>query len=69
MPLIENCNTAVCTTFAGRGLVPPTYPYFGGSFLTRPETQVNVASADLVIFLGSELAEVNLWRDHWAIIH
>ena len=62
--LLENCNAAVFTTFAGRGLVPPTYPYFWGSFLSRPETKAAVAVADLVIVLGSELAEVDLWRDH-----
>ena len=64
MPLIENINAAVFTTFAGRGLVPQAYPYFGGSFLSRPKTKTVVASADLVIVLGSELAEVDLWRDH-----
>ena len=64
MPLIENCNAAVFTTFAGRGLVPPTYPYFWGSFLSRPETKAAVASADLIMVLGSELGEVDLWRDH-----
>ena len=61
MPLIENkAGLYVC----GRGLVPPTYPYFWGSFLSRPETKNVVASADLVLVLGSELAEVDLWREH-----
>ena len=64
LPVIETCKAAVVTTFAGRGLVPATYPYFWGSFLPRPDTAPAIAGADLVIVLGSELSEVDLWREH-----
>ena len=64
LPVIETCKAAVVTTFAGRGLVPATYPYFWGSFLPRPDTASAIAGADLVIVLGSELSEVDLWREH-----
>lgn len=64
MPLLERCDAAVFSTFAGRGLVPPTYPLYMGSFLSRPDSAAIIATADLVIVLGSELAEVDLWRTH-----
>lgn len=61
--LLDRCPMAVFTTYAGRGIVPSNYPYLFGSYLARPESADVVASADLVITVGSELAEVDLWRD------
>lgn len=54
---------AAFTTYAGRGTVDPEYPLFFGSYLARPESAAIAASADLVIAVGTELAEVDLWRD------
>ncbi|MAI58761.1 MAG: acetolactate synthase isozyme1 large subunit [Rhodobacteraceae bacterium] len=64
MPLLIKCKAAAFSTFAGRGLVPSSYPLYFGSSLARPETAGVIATADLVIVLGSELGEVDLWRDH-----
>ncbi len=61
--LLERCKAAAFVTFAGRGLVDPSYPLYCGSSLARPETVAIIESADLVIVLGSELGEVDLWRE------
>ena len=54
-------GAATMTTYAGRGLCHG-YPLDFGAQLARPSSQDVIASADLVIVLGSELAEVDLWR-------
>ncbi|WP_436397774.1 5-guanidino-2-oxopentanoate decarboxylase [Roseobacter sp. S98] len=58
----EKSGSAVFTTYAGRGIVPPDYPLLFGSWLARPDSHAVISSADLVIAVGTELAEVDLWR-------
>ncbi|WP_370400952.1 thiamine pyrophosphate-binding protein [Sulfitobacter sp. JB4-11] len=60
---LEICPVPVFTTYAGRGVVPPGYPWLFGSYLARPDSATIFAQADLVIAVGTELAEVDLWRD------
>lgn len=60
---LDRCPVPVFTTYAGRGIAPPDYPYLFGSYLARPDSASVFAKADLVITVGSELAEVDLWRD------
>ncbi|MEL6700780.1 MAG: thiamine pyrophosphate-binding protein, partial [Pseudomonadota bacterium] len=55
-------GAATFTTYAGGGLVPE-HPLDYGSYLARPSSADVIAQADLVIVLGSELAEVDLWRN------
>ncbi len=55
-------GAASFTTYAGRGVVPEGPLHFG-SLLARPSSADVMASADLVIAVGTELAEVDLWRD------
>ncbi|MEM9870973.1 MAG: thiamine pyrophosphate-binding protein [Pseudomonadota bacterium] len=62
--LLARCPIPVFTTYAGRGIVAPEYPYLFGSTLARPDSAAIVAEADLVIAIGTELAEVDLWRAH-----
>ncbi len=61
--LLEMTGAACFTTYAGRGLVPPDAPLSFGAYLARPESDAVLAEADLVIVAGSELGEVDLWRD------
>ncbi|MEM6303566.1 MAG: thiamine pyrophosphate-binding protein [Pseudomonadota bacterium] len=61
--LLARCPIPAFTTYAGRGIVPPDYPMSFGSFLARPGSAEVFAQADLVIAVGTELAEVDLWRD------
>ncbi len=61
--LLEKTKAGAFTTYAGRGIVPPDYPYLFGSYLARPSSADVIASADVVVVVGSELSECDLWRD------
>ncbi len=61
--LLPRLGMAAFTTYAGRGVVDPGYPLWLGSYLARPGSSDLIASADLVLVLGSRLAEVDIWRD------
>ncbi|MGP6086672.1 5-guanidino-2-oxopentanoate decarboxylase [Antarctobacter jejuensis] len=61
--LLRQTGAASFTTYAGRGIVPPDTPLHYGSFLARPDSAEVAAEADLVVALGTELSEVDLWRD------
>lgn len=50
-------------TYSARGLLPPESPLCFGSYLARPGSTSEIAKADLVIAVGTELSEVDLWRD------
>ncbi len=60
--LLRMTGAASFTTFAGRGLVPADTPLHFGAMLARPDAQRVVNEADLVVALGCELTEVDLWR-------
>ncbi len=62
MPLLEKTGAAAISTFAGRGVVASDYPLYLGACLARPSSADLIATADLVVVIGSELAEVDLWR-------
>ena len=61
--LLRMTGAASFTTYAGRGIVPPETPLYFGSTLARSDSADVFAQADLVIVIGSELSEVDLWRD------
>lgn len=61
--LLQRLGAACFETYAGRGIVGPDYPLNFGATLPRPASAGIVASADLVVAVGTELAEVDLWRD------
>ena len=61
--VVARTGAAAFTTYAGRGVLAPETPLNFGSFLARPGSEGVIASADLVIAVGTELAEVDLWRD------
>jgi acetolactate synthase-1/2/3 large subunit/5-guanidino-2-oxopentanoate decarboxylase len=62
--IVGKTSAACFTTYAGRGVIPDDYALNFGATLARPDSADIVASADLVIAVGTELAEVDLWRDH-----
>jgi len=62
--ILSKTGAASAVTFAARGSVPSDTDLFLGSTLSRPDFADIAAQADLVIVIGSELAEVDLWRDH-----
>ncbi len=59
----ERCAAATMTTYAGRGIIHPDHLLDLGAYLARPDSAQVIAQADLVLVIGSELAEVDLWRD------
>ncbi|MDQ6964409.1 MAG: hypothetical protein Q9M13_05755, partial [Mariprofundales bacterium] len=61
-PLLEHLQAACFTTYAGRGSIGAGYRLDFGPTLAHPGSAEVIASADLVIALGTELAEVDLWR-------
>lgn len=62
--VVEATRAATFMTYAGRGIIAPDYPLNFGAYLARPESAAVIAEADLVIAVGTELSEVDLWRDH-----
>ena len=61
--LAEAAGAAVFTSFAGRGIMPPEHPLCFGASLARPESARVLNTADLVVVVGCQLAEVDLWRE------
>ncbi|WP_281983972.1 thiamine pyrophosphate-binding protein [Thalassorhabdomicrobium marinisediminis] len=61
--LLEVVNPATFCTFAGRGIVPPDAPLHFGPFLTRPDSARVAREADVVVAIGTQLAEVDIWRE------
>ena len=61
--VVTAAGAASFTTYAGRGVIAPEYPLHFGSTLARPDSADVLARADLVISVGSDLSEVDLWRD------
>ncbi|MEC3861963.1 5-guanidino-2-oxopentanoate decarboxylase [Mesobacterium sp. TK19101] len=61
--LLEQTGAATFTTYAGRGIVPPDHPQNFGAYLARPDSAAVLAQADLVVAVGTELSQVDLWRN------
>lgn len=60
--IVARTGAASFTTYAGRGIAAGHGLDFG-AYLARPDSARVIASADLVVVVGSELSEVDLWRD------
>jgi len=61
--LMDATGAACFVTYAGRGVIPGQHPLNFGATLGRADSKTTIASADLVIAIGTHLAEVDLWRD------
>lgn len=62
--LHRRCGALAIATSAGRGVVPDDDPLSLGGTLARPGAADWLGRADLVLALGTELSETDLWRDH-----
>ena len=62
--LLCRMGAAVFETEAARGTVPPDYPLHFGAMLAQPEAEAVVGQADLVLAIGTELSETDLWREN-----
>ncbi len=62
--VLAQTQAASLCSYAGRGCADPDDDLHFGSILAREDSAAIAASADLVIAVGTELAEVDLWRAH-----
>jgi 5-guanidino-2-oxopentanoate decarboxylase len=59
--LVERTGALFVSTVAGKGILPDSHPLSGGATLQRPATRRALAEADLVLAIGSEIAEPDLY--------
>ena len=60
--LVAKLGAASILTYAGRGITDPEDELSLGATLARPGTADVIATADVVVAVGTELSEVDLWR-------
>lgn len=60
--VLRKSGAASFTTYAGRGLLAADAALHFGAFLARPGSAEIAARADLLVAVGTELSEVDLWR-------
>lgn len=60
--VVRRSGAAGFTTYAGCGVLAPDDPLSYGTYLGRPASAGVIGEADLVIVIGSELSECDLWR-------
>lgn len=60
--LIERLGAVAFTTYAGRGVVSGNHKLCLGAYLGRGSSKEVIAAADLIVAVGTELSEVDLWR-------
>jgi acetolactate synthase-1/2/3 large subunit/5-guanidino-2-oxopentanoate decarboxylase len=61
--LMAALGAASFTSYAGRGIADPDDPLHFGAALARPDSAAILAQSDMVVAVGTELAEVDIWRD------
>lgn len=62
--IVTRLGAATFTTYAGRGIMGVGAPLDFGAYLGRPDSASVIAEADLVLAVGSELSQNDLWRAH-----
>ena len=60
--ILQKVPAAAFTTYAGRGIVDD-HPLYFGSSLARPDSKYVFQDADFVVLAGTDMSEVDLWRD------
>lgn len=61
--VLARVKAASISTYAGRGIADPDDPLGFGAMLARPDSAAVLDAADCLIVLGSDLSEVDLWRE------
>ncbi|MGR3501235.1 thiamine pyrophosphate-binding protein [Pseudaestuariivita sp.] len=61
--VVAKAQAASFVTYAGRGVIAPEAPLHFGSYLARPSSAEIAGQADLVVAVGTDLSEGDLWRD------
>ncbi|WP_299603959.1 thiamine pyrophosphate-binding protein [uncultured Tateyamaria sp.] len=60
--VLKQTGAAAFLTYAGRGILPAQHPYCFGATLARPTSEAILRQSDCVVLVGTDLAEVDLWR-------
>ncbi|MFK7870966.1 MAG: thiamine pyrophosphate-binding protein [Roseobacter sp.] len=60
--VVRKSGAASFSTYTGRGVIADDPLHFG-AYLARPDSAAVCKQADLVVCVGTDLAEVDLWRD------
>lgn len=60
--LVDCLDAIVVTTTAGKGVVPDSHPLSLGATLSLEPTREMLGSSDVVLALGTELAETDIWN-------
>ena len=60
--MARRTGAASFTTYAGTGVIAQHDPLAFGSYLARPDSASVIAEADVVLAVGTELSENDLWR-------
>ena len=61
--ILRRTGAMAVTTYAGRGIIDGSDERCLGAVLGRPQSADIMAEADLIVAIGTELAQVDLWRD------
>ena len=61
--ILRQTRAASFSTYAGRGIVHPDDSLAFGPMLARAESAKVLGDADCLVIVGSDLSEVDLWRD------
>jgi 5-guanidino-2-oxopentanoate decarboxylase len=61
LELVKLTGAVVVPTIAGKGVLPDSHPLVLEATLDREATQALIASADVVLCVGTELAEPDIW--------
>lgn len=64
--IAEALSATVITTIAAKGAVPDSHPLSLGSSLAAPETQNYLNTCDVVLVLGSDLGQTDIWNDDFS---
>lgn len=64
--IAERLSAIVITTIAAKGLLPDSHPLHAGSVLPNPDVLHKVREADVVLAVGTEIAETDLWHQSFA---
>ncbi|TKA92671.1 5-guanidino-2-oxopentanoate decarboxylase [Halopseudomonas bauzanensis] len=61
--LAEQLGAVVFTTVAGKGILPPAHPLHAGATLCIEPGWDLISQADVVLAVGTEMADTDFWRD------
>ena len=67
--LAEKTGAIIFTTIAAKGTVPDNHPLLAGAVLPNPAATKVIMDADVVVAVGTELAETDLWDQSFDIKH